>query len=67
MVNLVGFSVHQSAGALDDSAEAVADALVAETDAEHGNFGGEMLDHIVGDAAFFGRARAGGNDDVGGF
>src|SRR5205814_347285 len=64
VVNLVGFSVHQSAGALDDSAEAVADALVAEADAEDGDFGGKMLDDVVGDAAFFGRARAGGNDDV---
>src|SRR5258706_5976327 len=65
-MDLVGFSVHQSAGALDDSAEAVADALVAEADAQDGDFGGEMLDDVVGDAAFLGRTGAGGDDDVGG-
>ncbi len=60
------FAVHESPVAFDGAAPGVADALVAEADAEGGDFRPEVFEHVVGDAGLFGAARAGRDDDVGG-
>ena len=62
-----GFAVHEAPVAFDGSAPGVADALVAEADAEGGEFWAEVHEDIVGDAGFLGGAGAGGDEDVGGF
>ena len=58
--------MHGAAGAVDDAAIGVPDALVAEADAEDRDAGPEALDHRVADAGLERAARAGGEDDVGG-
>ena len=64
MVNLVGLSVHEFGGALDDGAGGEADALVAQADAQHGEQWAEVADDVIGDAPLARRAGAGGDDDV---
>ena len=66
VVDGAGFAVHQAGVAVDGHAEAVADALVAEADAQEGCVSCEGVDDVVGDAPFAGGAWAGGDDDVGG-
>ena len=48
----------------DAHAEAVADALVPQADAQDGHDAGEGLDDVRGDAGLVGRARAGRDDHV---
>ena len=60
-----GLAVHDPVGPHDLGAEGVADALVAEADAEDRDRRGEPLDHGVRDAGFSRRAGAGGDDDPG--
>jgi hypothetical protein len=54
VLNRRGFAVHHAVIDDDVGAEGVADALVAEADAENGNFAAEMANDIVGEAAFAG-------------
>ena len=49
-----GFAVHEARGADDFAAEDLADALVAETDAEDWNFSAEFADGVATDAGFGG-------------
>ena len=58
--------MHRAAGAVDDAAVGVPDALVAEADAEDRDARPEALDHRVADAGLERAAGAGGEDDVGG-
>ncbi len=51
-------------GTLHPAAEAVADALVAQADAQYRQARSEALNHIAGDASLLRRARPGGNDDA---
>lgn len=51
--------MHEAVVAFDDHAIGIADALVAEAYAEERGFTCEVLDDIVGDAAFFRGAGAG--------
>ena len=66
VVDLIGFAVHEPGGSFDDCAADVADALMAQADSQDGDAWAEMADDVVADAALFGRAWAGGDDDVGG-
>ena len=54
-----GFAVHEVLGADDLAAEGLADGLVAEADAEDGDFAGHVPDERHEDAGFAGRAGAG--------
>ena len=49
-----GFAVHETRGADDFGAEDLADALVAETDAEDGDFSAEFADGVATDAGLGG-------------
>ena len=49
-----GFAVHEARGADDFAAEDLADALVAETDAENGDFSAEFADGVATYAGFGG-------------
>src|SRR5213593_4324493 len=49
MIDGRSLAVHESFGADDFAAEDVADALVAETDAERRNFAGKDFDDVVGE------------------
>ena len=59
-----GLSVHEPASADDVAAEDVADALVAEANAEQRGGGAETSDDFVADAGFVRRARTGGDADA---
>ena len=64
MVDLAGFAVHELAGADDVAAEGCADGLMAEADAEDGNFAGHVADEADGNAGFLRRAGSGRKDDA---
>jgi hypothetical protein len=49
-----GFAVHEAWGADDFAAEDLADALVAETDAQDGDFSAEFADGVATDAGLGG-------------
>jgi hypothetical protein len=66
VVDLVGFAVHEAGGSLDDCAGAETDALMAQANAEQGDFGTEVADDLVGDTTFARGAGAGGDDNMGG-
>lgn len=63
MRNGGSFAVHESIGSHDFSSEVVADGLMAEADAEEGDFTGKCGDHLDGNSGFERRARARGNED----
>ncbi len=48
------FAVHEAPVAFDDGAEGVADALVAQADAEGGDLGAKVFEDIVADAGLDG-------------
>jgi len=48
----------------DASAKRLAQALVAEADAEDRDLSGKLLDRLIGDASVVGRAGAGRDDDA---
>jgi hypothetical protein len=60
------FAVHEAPVAFHGAAPGEADALVAEADAEGGEFWAEVLEDGGGDAGFPGAAGSGGDDDMGG-
>jgi hypothetical protein len=62
-----GFAMHEAPVTFHDTAEGVADALVAQANAEGGDLGSEGLEDFITEAGFARAAGAGGNDDVGGF
>ncbi len=64
VVNFAGFAVHDFFRADDFAAERVADGLMAEANAENGNFSGETLDDGHAQAGFARRAGAGRNNDA---
>ncbi len=64
VVDRRGLAVHDADVAHHLAAEDVADALVAETDAQDRRRGGEAFQHLVGNAGLARRAGAGGKDDV---
>ncbi len=55
--------MHEAVGAHHFTTENVADALVAKTDAEHGDSRSVGQDHLPGDAGFFWGTRARGDHD----
>ncbi len=67
VVNGRDLAVHDSHVANDFAAKSMADALVAEADAEDGRLAREPLQDIVRHARLVRRTRAGGDDDVTGF
>lgn len=58
------FAVHHAVVDNDVAAEGVADALVAQADAEDGDFAGEVFDDVVGEAGFARGAGAGGDENA---
>ncbi len=58
--------MHQALGADDVTTINLADALVAEADAEDGGGGSQGLDDGAGNSRFIGRAGSGGNADAAG-
>ena len=65
VVDRGGFAVPDFAGPVHGGAVGVADALVAQADAQHRQPRPEMADDVVGDARLPGRAGAGRDDDAG--
>ena len=59
-----GLAVHGDDVPLHGHAVQVADGLVAQADAQHGDAPAEVLDHGGGAAGLFGSAGAGGDDEV---
>ena len=64
MFDFAGFTVHQFLRANDAAAESGADGLMAEANAENGNFSGETLDERDADTGFLGSAGAGRYKDT---
>src|ERR1700722_8321948 len=62
--DFAGFAVHQFLSANDATTEGGANGLMAEADAENGNFSGETPDERDADAGFLGRAGAGRYKDT---
>ncbi|OQA63626.1 MAG: hypothetical protein BWY39_00772 [Spirochaetes bacterium ADurb.Bin269] len=60
--HFLGDAVLDELGADDLAAEGAADRLMAEADAEHRNFAGEMPDRFDADAGVLGTAGSGRND-----
>jgi hypothetical protein len=66
VVDLAGFAMHELRGTDDVAAEGCADGLMAEADAEDGDFSGHVADELYGDAGFVrGAGTRGKNDAVG--
>lgn len=63
-IDLAFFAVDKFGGMDDGAAEGFNDGLVAEADAEEGDFAGEAEDGVDGYAGGAGVTGAGGNDDV---
>ncbi len=59
-----GFAVHELGGADDLATEGCSDGLMAEADAEDGNFAGHALDQRDENACVLRRARAGRKQDA---
>ena len=64
VMNFAGLTVHDFFRADDFATERVADGLMAEADAENGNFAGEVLDDGHAQTRFARRAGAGRNNDA---
>ena len=64
VMNLAGFAVEKFRGADDFAAERGANSLMAEADTEDGEFSGEALDQLDGNARFLRRARSWRNYDA---
>ena len=58
-----GFAVHDRARPADLPAEGLSDRLMPKANAQQGDFAGEALDHLQGNARLVGRAGPGGDDD----
>src|SRR5271165_1353491 len=64
VMNGAGLAVKQLWCANDLAAESCADCLMAQADAEYGEFSREALDQVDADSRVLGRARTGGNYDA---
>src|SRR2546421_65953 len=64
VMDLTRFAVKESGGADDFAAERSANGLMAEAHTENGEFSGEALDQLHGDACLLGRARSRRNYDA---
>ena len=60
-----GFAVHKSVGPDDAGSEAMADALMTQTNAEQRDLASEVFNHLVGYASLQGRAGAGRDNHAG--
>jgi hypothetical protein len=63
VVDLRGLAVHEMGGRHHLAAVGLTDALVAQADAEDRDLAGQAVERRQGDAAVFGAARPGGDQD----